>query len=419
MPSTFRWGSPMPMVTEPSLTRRTALQGLGLSALTLLSAGPALGATTNQTTRSRHAEQRFAACWDSPDGAHYAGWLKVDTAGQLAVLHKLELPTRGHGLALLPDGSLLVAARRPGDWLIHLTPGKPEQWLWQASDRVFSGHVLVSLDGLRIYTTEIDTNNGQGLLGVRDARTLQLHAEYKTFGLDPHAVLGLPATSSIAKEHPLAGMLFVANGGIDTTIETGRVKRQLQQMDPSICCLHPDTGERLGQWRLPDPRLSLRHLAWALPDSSQASSSTTPTLGIALQAEHDDPVQKAAAPLLARLSWAGRPEGALFLASGQPALAGYGGDVTVAGHGQQAQFLVSATRGQVVARYALDGQFLGSTPLAEAGALAADTNSVWVGGRAGVMRVATGATIDQTNTTLPGQLHPWTTGRVDNHWLHV
>jgi hypothetical protein len=214
-------------------------------------------------------------------------------------------------------------------------------------------------------------------------------------------------------------MLFVANGGIDTTIETGRVKHKKQQMDPNICCLHPDTGELLGQWRLSDPRLSLRHLAWALPDPSQLPSSTTPTLGIALQAEHDDPLQKAAAPLLARLSWVDQPEGALFLASGQPALAGYGGDVTVTGQGQQAQFLVSATRGQVVARYALDGQFLGSTPLAEAGALAADTSAVWAGGRTGVMRVATGTVVDQANTTLPGQLHPWTTGRVDNHWLHV
>lgn len=420
MPSTLRWVSPMPMGIEPlmqKLTRRAALQSLGLSALTLLPLGSALAATASHTTRKRPSGQRFAACWDNPQSQHFAGWLQLDASGQLTTLHQLELPTRGHGLALLPDGSLLVAARRPGDWLIRLTPGQPAQWLWQASDRVFSGHVLVSADGLRIYTTEIDTNNGQGLLGVRDARSLQLQAEHKTFGLDPHAVLGLPATQSIAKTHPLAGMLFVANGGIDTSIETGRVKRQLQQMDPSICCLHPDTGERLGQWRLPDPRLSLRHLAWALPDPSQASS--TPTLGIALQAEHDDPALKAAAPLLARLSWADQAEGALSLATGQPALAGYGGDVTVAGRGPQAQFLVSATRGQVVARYALDGQYLGSTPLAEAGALAVDASSVWVGGRAGVMRVATGAEVNQANTTLPGHLHPWANGRVDNHWLHV
>lgn len=403
------------------LTRRAALHGLSLGALTLLSAGPAFGASARAQARSRQIEHRFAACWDNPDGVHYAGWLKVDAAGQVTVLHRLELPTRGHGLALLPDGSLLVAARRPGDWLIHLSPGRPEQWLWQASDRVFSGHVLVSADGLTVYTTEIDTNSGQGLLGVRDARTLQLRTEYKTFGLDPHAVLELPAIHSRSTLHPLRGMLFVANGGIDTAVETGRAKRQLQQMDPSICCLHPDTGELLGQWRLPDPRLSLRHLAWALPDanSRQPSISTTPTLGIALQAEHDDPVQKAAAPLLAVLSWTDRPEGVLQLASGQPALAGYGGDITASGRGGQAKFLVSATRGHAVARYALDGEFLGSTPLTEAGALAADIASIWAGGRAGVMHLATGATADQTHPPLPDQLLPWTAGRIDNHWLHV
>lgn len=426
MPSTSRWGSPMPMGIEPStqaLTRRATLQRLGLSALTLLSAGTgaARGASANHRVSNHDTDDRFAACWDSPDGAHHAGWLNVDAAGQLTVLHQLELPTRGHGLALLADGSLLVAARRPGDWLIHLKSGQRAQWLWQASDRAFSGHVTVSADGLSIYTTEIDTTSGQGLLGVRDARTLQLHTEYETFGLDPHAVIGLPAIHSRATQHPLSGMLFIANGGIDTAVETGRSKRKLQHMDPSICCLHPHTGELLGQWRLPDTWLSLRHLAWALPDPGQTQSQTsnTPTLGIALQAEHEDPAHKAAAPLLAVLSWADQPEGAMRLASGQPALAGYGGDITVAGSGQQAQFLVSATRGHAVARYALDGHFLGSTPLAVAGAMATGPASIWASGRAGLMRVTTGVTADQATTTPLGQMHPWATGRVDNHWLHI
>ena len=399
------------------LTRRATLQSLGLSALTLCSAG----ANASPSVRSHPTEDRFAACWDSPDGAHHAGWLKVDAAGQLTVLHKLALPTRGHGLALLPDGSLLVVARRPGDWLIHLTPGQPAQWLWQASDRVFSGHVAVSADGLTLYTTEIDTNSGQGLLGVRDAKTLQLRTEYETFGLDPHAILQLPALHSTAMPHRLTGMLFIANGGIETAVETGRTKRTLQQMDPSICCLHPHTGELLGQWRLPDTRLSLRHLAWALPGPSQhpPQTSAIPTLGIALQAEHDDLAQKASAPLLAVLSWADQPEGALHLANGQPALAGYGGDITVAGSGQQAQFLVSATRGHAVARYALDGQFLGSTAVPEAGAIAAGTASIWASGRAGVMRVASGSPMGQANTALSDPWHPWTAGRIDNHWLHA
>lgn len=415
------------MVTDPTiqaLTRRATLQRLGLSALALLSAGAAPARTPSASARHKASSgltaERFAACWDHPDGTHHAGWLNVD-AGQLRVLHQQELPTRGHGLALLPDGSLLVAARRPGDWLLRLTPGQPDRWLWQASDRVFSGHVSVSADSLRIYTTEIDTYSGQGLLGVRDARTLQLQTEYKTFGLDPHSVIALPAIYSIATQHPLSGMLFIANGGIDTAIETGRTKRKLQQMDPSICCLHPHTGELLGQWRLPDTRLSLRHLAWALPHASQqpAQTSGTPTLGIALQAEHDDLAQKAAAPLLAVLSWADRPEGALHLASGQPALAGYGGDITVAGSGQHAQFLVSATRGHALARYALDGQFLGSTTLAEAGALAGATKFVWASGRAGVMRVAAGSQGGPVSSTRYDQWHPWTAGRVDNHWLHA
>jgi hypothetical protein len=414
----------MPMAIDlhtHALTRRAALQGLGLTALTFLSGGSmqtAQAGALNKPTRKTHSVnigQRFAACWDGPDSTHHAGWLRLDSQGTVAVLQALELPTRGHGLALLPDGSLLVAARRPGDWLLHLSPGHPAQWLWQETGRVFSGHVQVSADGRSIYTTEIDTDSGQGLLGVRDVRSLRKRAEFKTFGLDPHAVLGLPAMVSRAKPHALSGMLFVANGGIDTAVETGRVKRHLQQMDASIACLHPVTGELLGQWRVPDVRLSLRHLAWALPDAATGSPNN-PALGIALQAEHDDPTTKAGAPLMAVLSWADQPEGTLRLASEQPALAGYGGDIAVVGHGELAQFVVSATRGDCLARYTLDGRFVDSTALTDAGALASGPSAFWAGGRNGV---ATLPKNTQADSDAPCTVYPWSAGKVDNHWLQI
>lgn len=389
------------MATEPGLaTRRLCLQRLGAVAAWLpAGAWPAPRPSTLAV---------LAACWDDPKGLHQAGWLQVvSSAGgaTVQVQHATALPTRGHGLAPLPDGRLLVVARRPGDWLVRLSPTQRPHWVWMEAGRQFSGHVLAGPDG-PVFTPEIDTDTGLGLLGVRDARSLEKRAEFPTHGLDPHAVLAMPAHgpggAGQGGAHPLAGMLFVANGGIDTAAETGRTKRHLHRLDSSVVCLHPATGELLGQWRLPDPRLSLRHLAWA------HTPAGLPVLGIALQAEHDDDGARVAAPVLAVLDWQHNPQGELRLATGQPALAGYGGDVAVLGQGANAHFVVSATRGHALAHYTLAAQYRGQAPWIEAGALSKG-QTVWAGGRDG-------------GTCVEGGMAALCTarfgvGRLDNHWL--
>jgi len=65
-------------------------------------------------------------------------------------------------------------------------------------------------------------------------------------------------------------------------------------MDSSLVRLHRDSGELLGQWRLSDPRLSMRHIAWNFPPRDGDE-----LLGIAMQAEHDDARARAQAPILA------------------------------------------------------------------------------------------------------------------------
>jgi len=386
--------------------RRVCLQGLGWGAVGMVTAlapfatAPAEAATAlgKATTVSG---QRLAACWDDAKGTHRAGWLRV-MGHRIEVQRSVELPTRGHGLALLPDGSLLVAARRPGDWLLRVPPKGAPDWVWMEAGCVFSGHVVPSADGHTVFTPEIDTHTGQGLLGVRDARTLEKSAEWPTLGMDSHAVSRMPAGAMGpgGVTHPLAGMLFVANGGIDTAQETGRTKRHLHRMDPSVACLHPETGALLGQWRLDDPRLSLRHLAWGHTPDGQ------PLLGVALQAEHDEATARAQSPLLAILGWQGNPAGEFRLATGQPPLAGYGGDVAVlvGPLGLAVRFVVSATRGHALAQYAPDGTYRGQTTWAEAGALS-NGSVVWAAGRNGGWHAATakGARFDG--------------GRLDNHWL--
>jgi hypothetical protein len=123
---------------------------------------------------------------------------------------------------------------------------------------------------------------------VRDSQTLRKQAQWRTHGVEPHQLLldGL-------------GNLMVANGGILRA--EGDRKRDLHLMDSSLVRMDPTTGERLGQWRLKDQRLGMRHMAWSQPviTPGRAQGVSKPLLGIALQNEHDDVIRRRASPVLA------------------------------------------------------------------------------------------------------------------------
>ena len=321
---------------------------------------------------------RFAAAWDDEGGEHHLGVLAVE-AEALRVVTSIALPTRAHGLLLEPDGSVLAAARRPGDWALRWSPASgAAQWFWCEPDRRLTGHLLREPTGRWLYSAETDAESGDGLMAVRDARSFALHAEWPTHGIDPHQFI-LDAD----------GSLLVANGGVPSRPETGRAKVDLGRMDPSLVRLSTDNGALLGQWRLPDPRLSIRHLV----------RDGTGRVGIALQAEHADAQAKAAAPVLALFDGT-----ALRTADTPQALAGYGGDIAAGATG----FMVSVPRAGGVARWTRDGQWIGYTPLAEACSLATVGGEVWAGGRSQVAECGEGAEPQRRSIASM---------RLDNHWV--
>ncbi|MGC3985539.1 MAG: DUF1513 domain-containing protein [Pseudorhodoferax sp.] len=330
---------------------------------------------------------RLLAAWqcepqDTAEAARYQIGLLAAQADALVVARALDVPTRAHGLLAEPGGTVLAVARRPGDWLLRWRPGDPEpQTAWIEPDRAFNGHVIASRDGQRLYTTETDLETGAGLVGVRDAATLEKQEEWPTRGMDPHELL-LDAD----------GSLLVANGGIPTLPETGRLKIGLERMDASLVRLDTQGGALLGQWRLSDPRLSMRHIAWGGADGR--------LLGIALQAEHSDPAAKLAAPLLGLFD--GK---ALRTAAAPQSLGGYGGDIAWADGG----FAVSTPKADGFARWGADGRWQGFTALAEACALAAEPGRLWAGGREAAL-VAEAASI---------AMRPVPALRLDNHWLRL
>lgn len=325
--------------------------------------------------RARGSAPRLAAAWDDEHGRHHAGWLEPRGDDALRVQRAIELPTRAHGLWIDADGSLLVVARRPGEWLLRWRAGSAPQWLWSEPERRLCGHVI-ALHGA-LYTTEADTDSGAGRVLRRDARSLEPVADWASHGIDPHQLLA-----------DADGTLLVANGGVPTRPESGRLKIGLERMDPSLVRLDARSGALLGQWRLPDPRLSIRHLA----------RHADGRIGIALQSEHDDQAVRRAAPLLALF------DGQALRSIEQPqTLAGYAGDIAATPEG----FALAATRAGGVARWTSAGQWVGFTPLPEACPLAMDGDALWAGGHARALRDATAVRPQPLAAAM----------RLDNHWL--
>lgn len=370
--------------------------------------GAALGSVMGTVSAKPQATTLLAA-WRH-DARESIGLIELDDTSW-RVRQQLALPTRAHGLWAEADGAILAAARRPGDWLLRWRPGDgatgagTTQWQWIEDDRRFNGHVIPSTDRAQksrtVWTTETELEDGQGLLGVRDAATLEKRDEWSTHGRDPHQLMALPqAVSAFA-----AGTLMVANGGIPTLPETGRAKLldqrlKQQRMDSSLVALHPGTGEVLGQWRLADPYLSIRHLAFDVNSGR---------LGIALQAEHPDSAQRQAAPVLA--VWDGR---ALRAAEGQPALQGYGGDIVALPQGGGGGFAVSCARADALAVFDAEGRWRKTLPYPGAYALASKANHVWLGGEPDILQMDGPQQATHTVQGVQSKAMDW---HWDNHWV--
>lgn len=346
----------------------------------------ALGGRASASSAITH----WAAAWNGANG-HCVGLLaRSAAAGQAPswqVHRQLDVPSRAHGLTALPGGRLLAVARRPGDWLLRWQPGsraEPELF-WNTDGTHFNGHAVLHPDGRHLLTTETDPDAddglGTGLVGVRDLRTLRCVARWPTGGRDPHQLLVSPD----------GRRLWVANGGLASRPETGRARVSDAPMDASIVAFDLSSGQRLSRWTLSDPWLSLRHLAWHSPSG---------TLGVALQAEHPDPAQKAGAPVLAWLA-ASSSAAQLTAAAAAPSspMAGYGGDIVATAEG----FAVSSPRAGRVALWDAQGRPQSSFELAQACALAPGP---FVAG-AGEMGEMGLATLER----LPLPLTP------DNHWV--
>lgn len=320
---------------DSCLTRRSALQctlawGLGAFAGSAPAAVP-------------HSAQLLVSWYQG-----LRAWAGLWQDGR--ILHRTPLPARAHQLLELPPAHhggprlALAVARRPGEYLLRFDPatGRTHTLHRMEDDRFLAGHAVFVQTLDTLFTAETDAASGQGLVVARDPATLQRRQEWASGGVGPHALLWEPASAD--KSRPT---LLVANGGILNLPETGRRKLNLGAMDSNLTRLDAQTGQVLGQWRLDDRFLSLRHLARA-DDGS---------VGIALQAEHPLEAERRQAPALAVLSAQGLRT-APSPAATAPAWDGYAGDIAATSE----RFWVSAPHSGLLLAWSPGGAPLPTLP---------------------------------------------------------
>lgn len=371
------------------ISRRRALQSLATALL-----GTLLPGQSWATSSGNRAV--IGAAWRGPlvSDTNYAGTLVADwSMRRLAIGYKLALPSRPHGLMAEEGGGLLVCSARPGIWMLRCDEkGRLVRKIdvQGESDCRLGGHVIASLDGAHLYTTETDFGSGRGKIGVRDRHSLRKIAEWDTHGLDPHQLL-------LDGE----GKLLVANGGIPRTLN--EKKYDLHRMDASLVRIDTANGQLLGKWKVTDPRLSLRHMAW-----SRAPDDPDALLGIAMQAEHDLEAERRRAPILA--VYDGK---SLSIPTVENDGIGYAGDIAPALHDG---FALSSHQADVVNVWH-PGLAERMRPIVQLKAPYALTG--WHGPRdGGGVHVATAYGLGLWHPSEKPNLLPWPEPMaLDNHWI--
>ena len=227
------------------MNRRCFLQTSAVLALL------AVNAEANTTGKANRF--KLISPFDHRDGRHHLAWLAADAESSREVM----VDSRGHGIAINPLYTRygVLFGRRPGrqSWLFDSEQGRIDAAFDATVGRHFYGHGCYAADGSVLFTTENDFDNQRGVIGIRDAQTLQHLGEWSSHGIGPHDI----------QLHPDARTLIVANGGIATHPDTSHLKLNLATMRSTLAYIDSQTGELLDEFTLPHQHLSIRHLAVA------------------------------------------------------------------------------------------------------------------------------------------------------------
>lgn len=192
----------------------------------------------------------LVSAYSSSDKQHFAGAFNMQ--GQF--INRVLLPARGHGAVPHPlkKGTAIVYARRPGTFLMEVdfAQGKITQHVTAAPSNHFFGHGVFSADGQTLISIENNFEQGRGEVVLRDSNNYQIIDIFDAGGVGPHQCCLMPDGKT----------LVIANGGIKTHPDWPRKKLNLETMSPALTYLDLTSGKIIGQYRLENHQLSIRHL---------------------------------------------------------------------------------------------------------------------------------------------------------------
>jgi len=183
----------------------------------------------------------------------------LDEAGHDRLV--VPMPARGHSFAIdSASQRAVVFGRQPGFFAVafSLREGGEPKALPVPDERHFFGHGAFVDVGRLLVATENDFEAGRGVLGIYDASpggAWRRVGEFDSGGIGPHEVVLMPDGKT----------LCVANGGILTHPDYGKLELNLDTMRPSLAYIDAASGQLLEKVELAPAlhRLSIRHLALA------------------------------------------------------------------------------------------------------------------------------------------------------------
>ncbi|MDX1799572.1 MAG: DUF1513 domain-containing protein [Marinobacter sp.] len=233
------------MARPHPISRRRFIQA-GMATLTT---GALLGGCAIPGPRAR-LRPDFISAVDLGDHRHAIG-------GANALGHagfNLPVGERCHGGCNRPGShQAVVFARRPGQhaYVLDTRAWRLQQAIAAGPGYHFYGHGVFSHDERLLYATLNEYDTGQGLIRVYDAdQQYRAVRDLSVDGIGPHELRLLPDG-----DH-----LLIALGGIRTHPDYGRIKLNLDTMQPAVLMMNRHTGAIIRRWQPSDSRLSCRHL---------------------------------------------------------------------------------------------------------------------------------------------------------------
>ncbi len=153
----------------------------------------------------------------------------------------------GHGFAPDPQSpprGVIFEKKGPGCCEVDLVAGRVVRPIETAKDRAFYGHGAFSRDGQLLFATENRLDTKDGLIAVRDGRTLTELGQFPTYGKSPHDCQLIDRGQTLA----------ITNGG-------GAFDDPRPEAAPSVTFVEVASSKLLEKLTFETARINAGHLA--------------------------------------------------------------------------------------------------------------------------------------------------------------